>query len=145
MSPALAFAVVAALLALATIVGLSLRHRDGHRRDGGDLRFDPADADGKALGTAVTLVQFSTEMCTRCPQVHRLLASYADAEVDLAHIEVDLTNRPDLSVRYRVLQTPTTFILDAAGVVHARFAGIPARDGLADAIATARRKPWSTR
>jgi len=128
MSPALALAALAALLVLATVVGLVLRGREGRRRDGGDLRFDPADAEGAALGAAATLVQFSTETCARCPQVRRLLGSFASEDAGLAHIEVDLTHRPDLSARYRVLQTPTTF-------VRARFAGIPARESLTHALA----------
>lgn len=81
-------------------------------------------------------MQFSTEMCTRCPQVRRLLGAYAAETAGLAHIEVDLTHRPDLSARYRVLQTPTTFLVDASGVVRARFGGVPARDALATAVAT---------
>ncbi|MCZ0708885.1 thioredoxin family protein [Microbacterium paraoxydans] len=136
MSPALALAAVAALLALATLVGLALRRREGRRRNGGDLRFEPADAAGAAFGPSATLVQFSTEMCTRCPQVRRLLGAYAAETTGLAHIEVDLTHRPDLSARYRVLQTPTTFLVDASGVVRARFGGVPARDALATAVAT---------
>ncbi|WP_101846167.1 TlpA family protein disulfide reductase [Zhihengliuella sp. ISTPL4] len=136
MSPAVALAAVAALLVLATLVGVAHRRREGRRRDGGDLRFDPADADGAALGATATLVQFSTETCARCPQVRRLLGSYAATHGNLAHIEVDLTYRPDLSARYRVLQTPTTFLLDASGVVRARFGGVPAQDALATAIAS---------
>ncbi|MBP3978170.1 thioredoxin family protein [Microbacterium sp. BLY] len=135
MSPALALTAVAALVVLALLAGLMLRRREGRRRDGGGLRFDPADAQGVTLGTGATLVQFSTETCARCPQVRRLLGSYAAADADIIHIEVDLTHRPDLSTRYRVLQTPTTFVLDAAGIVRARFAGVPSRESLTQALA----------
>ncbi|WP_431866177.1 TlpA family protein disulfide reductase [Microbacterium paraoxydans] len=143
MSPALALAALAALLVLATVVGLVLRGREGRRRDGGNLRFDPADAEGAALGATATLVQFSTETCARCPQVRRLLGSYASADAGLAHIEIDLTHRPDLSARYRVLQTPTTFVLDTTGRVRARFAGIPARESLTHAVAAVSDPVWS--
>jgi len=134
MSPALALGVAAALLALATVVGLVLRRRDGRRRDGGTLRFDPADA-AEELGSRATLVQFSTEMCARCPQVRRLLRAYASDHDDLRHIEVDLTHRPDLSARYKVLQTPTTFLVDGSGAVRARFHGVPHRHALTEAVA----------
>ncbi|MFK0241285.1 thioredoxin family protein [Microbacterium sp. NPDC090281] len=134
MSPVLALGIAAALLALATVVGVVLRRRDGRRRSGGTLRFDPLDA-ATELGSHATLVQFSTEMCARCPQVRRLLGTYAADHDGLRHVEVDLTHRPDLSARYKVLQTPTTFVVDRAGAVRARFHGVPHRHALTEAIA----------
>lgn len=135
MSPALALGVAAALLVLATLIGVALRRRDGRRRDGGALRFDPADADSAELGPRATLVQFSTEMCARCPQVRRMLGAYAAEHDGLHHVEVDLTHRPDLSTRYKVLQTPTTFVVDVSGAVRARFHGVPQRHALTEALA----------
>ncbi len=102
---------------------------------GRQIRFDPADADAPQLGARATLVQFSTEMCTRCPQVRRMLTGVAADHEGLDHIEVDLTRRPDLSARYRVLQTPTTFVVDRSGAVRARFNGIPPHHALTEAIA----------
>lgn len=134
MSPALALGVAAALLALATVIGIVLRRRDGRRRDGGALRFDPADAAAE-FGSRATLVQFSTEMCARCPQVRRLLTDYASDQDGLRHVEVDLTHRPDLSARYKVIQTPTTFVVDGSGAVRARFHGVPHRHALTEAVA----------
>ena len=119
---------------LTVIVGVGLRLLDGRRRGGGRLRFDPRDASGD-WGRRATLVQFSTEMCARCPQVRRMLRTVASQENDLAHIEVDLTHRPDLSGRYRILQTPTTFVVDRTGAVRARFNGVPHPHALADALA----------
>jgi len=134
MSPALALGVAAALLTLATVIGIVLRRRDGRRREGGALRFDPADAAAE-FGSRATLVQFSTEMCARCPQVRRLLTDYASDQDGLRHVEVDLTHRPDLSARYKVLQTPTTFVVDGSGAVRARFHGVPHRHALTEAVA----------
>ncbi|GAT72865.1 thioredoxin family protein [Microbacterium hydrocarbonoxydans] len=135
MSPVLALSIAGALLALAVVVGLLLRLLDGRRRGGGHLRFDPADADLAALGTRATLVQFSTEMCARCPQVRRMLSGFAAGHDGLDHVEVDLTHRPDLSARYHVLQTPTTFVVDGTGAVRARFHGVPHRHALTEALA----------
>ena len=135
MSPAIALAVVVALLVIAAAIGIVLRLLDGRRRAGGQLRFDPADADSDRLGSRATLVQFSTQMCARCPQVRRMLSTFvADAE-GLDHLEVDLTHRPDLSTRYRVVQTPTTFVVDGSGAVRARFHGVPHRHALTEALA----------
>lgn len=134
MSPVLALLIAAALLVLAVVVGVVLRYADGRRRGGGHIRFDAMDAAGE-LGEKATLVQFSTEMCARCPQVRRMLGAIASADDGLAHVEVDLTHRPDLSTRYRVLQTPTTFLVDSTGIVRARFNGVPHRHALAEALA----------
>lgn len=136
MSPVLAGAIAAALLVLATIIGVVLRRRDGRRRDAGALRFDPADAASSELGSRATFVQFSTEMCARCPQVRRMLNAYASDHVGLRHVEVDLTHRPDLSARYKVLQTPTTFLIDGSGAIRARFHGVPQRHALTEAVAS---------
>lgn len=135
MSPTLALALAVGLVVLAGAAGLVIRARDGRRRSGGHLRFDPRDADA-ALGARATLVQFSTETCARCPQVRRVLTSYAAEDDTLAHVEVDLTHRPDLSSRYRVLQTPTTFVVDGTGAVRARFHGVPQPRALTEALAS---------
>lgn len=135
MSPVLALAITVALLGVAAVVGVVLRRRDGRHRDGGTLRFDAGDVESGRLGDRATLVQFSTEMCTRCPQVRRMLRGYSDGVAGVQHIEVDLTHRPDLSARYRVMQTPTTFLIDHTGAVRARFHGVPQRTALTDALA----------
>lgn len=135
MSPLTALLIAGALLVLAVVVGVLFRVLDGRRRSGGHLRFDAADAGRTALGERATLVQFSTELCTRCPQVRRLLGEYADDRNGIAHVEVDLTHRVDLAERYRVLQTPTTFVVDRTGAVRARFHGVPHRHALTEALA----------
>ncbi|MFJ4224855.1 thioredoxin family protein [Microbacterium sp. NPDC089695] len=135
MSPALALALAGALVVLAVVAAIAIRVREGRRRAGGHLRFDPNDAGAVDLGARATLVQFSTETCSRCPQVRRLLSSYAADDDALVHVDIDLTRRPDLSARYRVLQTPTTFIVDATGAVRARFHGVPQPRALTEALA----------
>lgn len=136
MSPVTAALIAAALLALATVGGIVLRSRDGVRRSGRSVRFDPADAHPAALGSRATLVQFSTDMCSRCPQVRRMLGAVSAAHDGLEHVEIDLTHRPDLSHRYRVLQTPTTLVVDASGAVRARFHGVPHRHAVAEVVAS---------
>lgn len=134
MSPATALLLAGALLLIAAVVGVLLRVLDGRRRGGGQMRFDATHASG-VLGATATLVQFSTEMCARCPQVRRMLSDVATDHEGLVHVEVDLTHRPDLSAQYHVLQTPTTFVVDSTGAVRARFNGVPHRHALAEAIA----------
>lgn len=133
MTPPAAFAVVAALVAVAVLAGLVWRARDGRRRDGSGETVDASDAGER--GARATLVQFSTEMCARCPQVRRLLGQLADAHSGVVHTDVDLTHRADLASKYRVLQTPTTLLVDGSGIVRARFNGVPRRADVEDALA----------
>lgn len=119
------------LPAVAAAIGLAWRARTGRLRetraadagavtDAAALELAPA-----ALGSAATLVQFSTEYCSRCPSTARRLAGVASHYDGVRHLEVDLTRRPDLADRFHVLQTPTTLILDARGLATARIGGVP--------------------
>ncbi|ALJ21055.1 TlpA family protein disulfide reductase [Microbacterium sp. No. 7] len=134
MSLPLALAVALGLVVLTTALGLVLRARTGRARDAGELLLDSADLPGGA-GARGTLVQFSSVQCARCPQVRRQLTAVADASDGVAHVEIDLTDRPDLAARYRVLQTPTTFVVGPDRRVRARFGGPPRPDELAAAVA----------
>jgi len=90
----------------------------------------PERLGAESLGDIATLLQFSTELCARCPGVHRTLASVADAHPGVRHLDIDVTNRPDIAKHFHVLQTPTTLILDREGVVQTRFGGAPNRSVL---------------
>ncbi len=131
-----ALLIAGALLALAFGTGLVLRKLDGRRRGGGHLQLDVTDLDGSSLATDATLVQFSTALCTRCPQMRRLLAEIADEHAGVASVEIDLTDRNDLATRYHVLQTPTTFLVDASGNVVFRWGGVPDRHTINEALAS---------
>jgi len=119
------------LLAVTVGVGALLRWRDGRpRRPSADEVVDPRrfGASPDALGSTATLLQFSTETCARCPGVHRTLSAIASATDDVVHLDVDLTDRPDIARHFQVMQTPTTLVLDRRGVVRTRFGGAPSRD-----------------
>ncbi len=127
-----------AVLAVAAAIGALLRRRDGRARATRARSVAPADIGeaAGAFGTRATLVQFSTEMCSRCPAARRVLAGVA-AEVDgVAHVDVDLTHRPDIARAFEVLQTPTTLVLDAAGVARTRIGGAPRREDVIAALDT---------
>ncbi|WP_336632477.1 MULTISPECIES: TlpA family protein disulfide reductase [unclassified Microbacterium] len=123
-----AIVLLAVLLAATIGLGVVLRWRDGRVR-----LVDPAEAvdplrlGADALGDRATLLQFSTEMCSRCPGAHRTLSAIAGAHEGVRHLDVDLTHRPDIAKHFHVLQTPTTLVLDRDGVVHSRFGGTPSR------------------
>lgn len=134
MSLPIALAVAAALLAATVIAGVLLRRHDGRSVTvQGDRYVDPADL-MHPLGARATLVQFSTEFCSRCPQVRRLLGSIAAEREGVAHAEIDLTSRADLAARYKVLSTPTTLVVDQDGRIHFRFSGTPGSAAVLDTL-----------
>ncbi|WP_454137793.1 TlpA family protein disulfide reductase [Microbacterium paulum] len=126
-----AIIVLTALLAVTIGVGGFVRWRQNQPRNvvPGEV-VDPQRFGADALGEQATLLQFSTEMCSRCPGVHRMLGSIADERDGVLHLDVDLTHRPDIAKHFHVLQTPTTLILDRHGVVQTRFGGTPSREAV---------------
>lgn len=125
MLPAVLAAV--ALVVVATVAGLLWKRLDGRRRDGSGRLVRPADLGlpADAFGERATVLQFSSEWCTRCPAARRVLGDAARRTAGVRHAEVDLTHRPDLASRFGVLQTPTTLVLDARGAERARIGGAP--------------------
>jgi thiol-disulfide isomerase/thioredoxin len=119
------------LLVVTLLAGLTLRWRQGRvRRVSSDELVQPERLGADGLGESATLLQFSTEMCSRCPGVHRMLSTVAAERDGVRHLDVDLTHRPDIAKHFHVLQTPTTLILDRRGAVQSRIGGVPGRDML---------------
>lgn len=133
---------LAACVAAVTLLGFVLRARDG--RVSASVRrvdiVDPAAIGAGPLAEHATLVQFSTDMCARCPGTRRLLSAIAAEQLDdVAHIDVDITHRADLAAQFRVMQTPTTLLVDRAGRVHARFGGVPTAEAVREQLAAMRK------
>ena len=131
--PALVAAV--ALPSAAAAIGFAWKARTGRVRSAHD---DGATRDlglaPEAFGASATLVQFSTEYCSRCPATARRLASIAHDYSGVRHVEVDLTHQPEVADRFHVLQTPTTLILDADGAATARIGGVPRAHDVRDRL-----------
>lgn len=126
-----ALVTIAVLLTATMAVGGYLRWRQGRpQRHIPHEVVEPERLGADGLGEIATLLQFSTEMCTRCPGVHRTLSAIADAHEGVRHLDVDLTHRPDIAKHFHVLQTPTTLVLDRDGVIQTRFGGAPSREVL---------------
>ena len=128
MTPITDFAILLGLVAAATALGLAWRATTGRVRtvtsDRTVIRVSELSADAVA-GRGATLLQFSTEVCAPCSTTHVLLDSLARELDDVHHVDVDVTSRPEIASRFNLLQSPTTFILDAGGVVRARIGGAP--------------------
>ncbi len=138
MNPALVAAVLLALIAFSTAVGLIWRARNGRIKlvaaeSAGAHRVDIPEV---PIAGRATLLQFSNEMCTPCVPTRRVLGQIAASTDGVRHIDLDLTHRPDLTAKFNVLQAPTTLILDNAGVIRARIGGAPRIDEVRAALAT---------
>ncbi len=111
------FIVIVALVVFSTALGLVWRSRQGH------ISAATGEAgDFAAAGADITLLQFSTEVCAPCRATYAVLERIAERP-GVEHVDLDITNRPDLASRFNILQTPTTLILDAHGAIRARIGG----------------------
>lgn len=118
---------LASLVLATTAVGLVWRSRNGRiRRISGT--HEAVAIDGVRLGGRATLLQFSTEVCAPCRATARVLGELAGTTEAVAHVDLDVTHRPELAARFNVLQTPTTLILDRDGAVRARIGGSVRRE-----------------
>jgi thiol-disulfide isomerase/thioredoxin len=113
-------AVLIGLVAVSTALGLVWRASQGR------VRAASGRIDGLELGSRATLLQISSEFCAPCRATNRVLGEVSTDGI--RHIEVDIADRPELVSRFNVMQIPTTFILDAHGVVQARIGGAVRRD-----------------
>jgi thiol-disulfide isomerase/thioredoxin len=114
--------VLAALVAFATLLWVVWRASQG-RVTRGAGRIDDIE-----LGPRATLLQLSSQVCAPCRATARVLSGLGHDGV--RHVEVDITDRPDLVSRFNVLQTPTTLILDRHGVVRSRIGGAVRRESV---------------
>jgi thiol-disulfide isomerase/thioredoxin len=86
------------------------------------------------LGERATFVQFSSAFCAPCRATRRVLADVAAAEDGIVHVEIDAEHHLDLVRRVGITRTPTTLVLDAAGVEVTRAVGAPTRDQVARTV-----------
>ena len=130
------------LIAVSTVAGLVLRSREGRLTTVSGLTLVDSSELGSGVhfGPTATLLQFSTEFCTKCPGTRAFLGQVAAATPGVDHVEVDITNRPDLANKYKIMQTPTTFILDDTGALAARIGGAPRPEAVTAALAIALKK-----
>ncbi|MGH3495820.1 MAG: TlpA family protein disulfide reductase, partial [Sciscionella sp.] len=119
--------------------------RNGRVRGGPGARTDtsalPGEVRALLSGQDVTLLQLSTTFCAPCRQARVLLSDLARNTAGLAHVELDLTERPELASRLHVLRTPTTLALDTEGNELLRVGGVPRRAELLDALRGSRSIP----
>lgn len=138
--------VMTAIVALlvATIVGVVWRRRNGvlqpmSRADAAEGAETSALGPefGPKLGERATLVQFSSAFCAPCRATRRILAEVAAMVDGVRYVEIDAESRLDLVRRLGVLRTPTVLILDGAGRIVRRGAGLPRKADIIVALGAA--------
>ncbi|WP_443334469.1 TlpA family protein disulfide reductase [Streptomyces sp. ZAF1911] len=97
----------------------------------GDGRLGVAEL-GAEPGERATLVQFSSAFCQPCRATRRILDEVAAMVGGVRHIEIDAEKNLDLVRALGIVKTPTVLVLDAAGRIVRRAAGMPRK---ADVIA----------
>ncbi|MBB5806448.1 thiol-disulfide isomerase/thioredoxin [Saccharothrix ecbatanensis] len=122
-------------IAVVAVIGVVLRARNGRVRAArpGVRLPDPV----RALldpNTHVTLLQVSTTFCATCRQTKALLEDLAHRTEGLRHVELDVTDLPDVAAELGVLRAPTTLALDGTGAELLRVGGLPKRDTLIAAL-----------
>jgi thiol-disulfide isomerase/thioredoxin len=138
MNPLAVLAILLGLVAFATALGIVWKTRTGRVRTVGANANDgkAVDLPEVPLAGRATLLQFSTEVCAPCVPTRRVLGQIADTTDGVSHVDLDLTHRPDIAAQFNVLQTPTTLILDRAGVIRARIGGAPRQADVRAALET---------
>ena len=146
--------ILVVVLVAATVFGLWRRATDGRMRriehaaapipaadDDPEVDVEVAPRDearltgtalGAELGTAATLVQFSTAFCQPCRATRRILDEVSSMVEGVVHVEIDAESHLDLVRAHDIRRTPTVLVLDREGVVRRRAAGLPRK---ADVIA----------
>jgi thiol-disulfide isomerase/thioredoxin len=104
-----------------------------------DARQVPAgltpDDLGAELGERATLVQFSSAFCAPCRATRHVLTDVAGLVPGVRHVEIDAESHLDLVRRLSVTRTPTTLVLDAAGVEATRASGALRKQQVMTALA----------
>ena len=137
--------VLVGTVAITVAAGLMWRARQGALRGARDLPIDLPPAVRELLDPAsrITLVQISTTFCASCRRTRALLTDLAGRTVGLVHVEIDVTDRPEIATRLRVMSTPTTLAINPRGNARGgarggtevlRFSGVPRRDELLAAL-----------
>lgn len=118
--------VLVAVLALSSLGLWLARRRDGRFRAAGTAqdghRLTTADL-GRPLDRPATFVLLTSEACSTCPQVRRVLLGVAADEPGLDVRELAAEDHMDLVRRLDVLRTPTVLLLDETGRVRSRTSG----------------------
>ncbi len=79
-------------------------------------------------------MQISTTFCAPCRHTRATLRALADSVPGLEHVNLDVTDRPEIAETLGILRTPTTIAYTADGGELLRVSGVPKLDRLRSAL-----------
>jgi len=127
--------VVAAVLVVCAAYGVVRARRLGRVRATDEAQRVTSDVlGGQPLGERATLLQFSSAFCRPCVATRHLLDDVAGRVPGVRHVEIDAESQLELVRSLGIASTPTTLLLDGAGVVRRRAVGVPRRDQVLAAL-----------
>lgn len=129
--------VVLLVLGLAGAFGFYRQRTDGRVRTTAAPETPaaaPIDHGIGDLGEAGTIVQFSSAFCAPCRAAKVISGEVAALVPGVKHIEIDAESNLDLVRQFKVMRTPTLFVLDKQGRVSARISGVPRKNELLIAL-----------
>jgi thiol-disulfide isomerase/thioredoxin len=85
-------------------------------------------------GPGVTLVQISTTFCAPCRHARAVLSQLAGSTEGVRHVDLDVTDRPEVAAALGVYRTPTTLAYTGDGTELLRVGGVPKAATLLDAL-----------
>jgi thiol-disulfide isomerase/thioredoxin len=122
------------VLVLATGYGLWYQRSRGKVVVKSDKGLITESMIGVALGSRVTLVQFSSAFCSPCRATRMLLEDVTANMSEVVYVEIDAETNLELVRKLDIRSTPTTLFLDRTGHEVGRAAGAPKRDQVLAAI-----------
>ncbi|WP_037320412.1 TlpA family protein disulfide reductase [Amycolatopsis orientalis] len=127
--------VLLGVLALGGVAGALLRARNGRIRAAKpSAPALPGRVSGALAPEGVTLVQISTTFCAPCRHTRVILSALADKTDGLTHVDLDVTETPEVAKALSILRTPTTLALTPDGREVFRVGGVPRGQELLEAL-----------
>ncbi|UUV27854.1 thioredoxin family protein [Amycolatopsis roodepoortensis] len=127
--------VLLGVLVLGGVAGALLRARNGRIRAAKSTAPTlPGRVSDALAAEGVTLVQISTTFCAPCRHTRAILSALAEKTDGLTHVDLDVTETPEVAQALSVLRTPTTLALTADGREVFRVGGVPRGQDLLDAL-----------
>ncbi|WET79356.1 thioredoxin family protein [Amycolatopsis sp. QT-25] len=128
--------VLLGVLVLGGVAGALLRARNGRIRaaKASDVAKLPERVSAALAPEGVTLVQISTTFCAPCRHTRVILSALADKTDGLTHVDLDVTETPEVAKALSILRTPTTLALTPDGREVFRVGGVPRGQELLEAL-----------